>query len=308
MKLTGPAKARVGIAKCKNNGNMYGVRVDINGDKWTASWSFPIKPETAAREGYEENEFPPDLKYAPTFPGCPYCGKREELIAPPRPAPAPIPARPNRALRLSVTTKNIDDIGQILTSMNLPFSSFTQTGFNCDVLFLNCGTHDFISANDLRNFVDRGGCLYASDLTDTHLTAAFPGMMTTLGHVGVACRIMADVVDAELRGILGSQVPVYFNTGVWTVIDRCNGDTILAGSPGSRYAGVPILVRFRYGQGMVFFTSFHNHVQASDKEQALLQLLVLRQLGANANMTIEEAGLTYGVDVAAIKAKFKDNY
>jgi len=70
----------VGIAKCPNTKKIYGVRVEERNPKhWFATWAFPIKPETAKREGYEENDFPSDLMYDPTFPGCPYCHKREEL-------------------------------------------------------------------------------------------------------------------------------------------------------------------------------------------------------------------------------------
>ena len=68
------------------------------------------------------------------------------------------------------------------------------------------------------------------------------------------------------------------------------------------------MVSRKYGKGSIFFTCFHNHVQASEKEKALLQLLVLRQVGINSNMTIDEAGQSLGVDVDAIKAKFKTNW
>lgn len=70
----------VGIAKCPNTKKIYGVRVEERYPKqWYATWAFPIKPETARREGYEENDFPSDIMYDSTFPGCPYCHKREEL-------------------------------------------------------------------------------------------------------------------------------------------------------------------------------------------------------------------------------------
>ncbi|MCL2086119.1 MAG: VWA domain-containing protein [Oscillospiraceae bacterium] len=69
----------VGIAKCPNTKKIYGVRVEERRSKWYATWAFPIKPETARREGYVENDFPSDLKYDSKFPGCPYCGKREDL-------------------------------------------------------------------------------------------------------------------------------------------------------------------------------------------------------------------------------------
>lgn len=69
----------VGIAKCPNTKKIYGVRVEERRSKWYATWAFSIKPEIASREGYVENDFPSDLKYDAAFPGCPYCGKREDL-------------------------------------------------------------------------------------------------------------------------------------------------------------------------------------------------------------------------------------
>jgi Mg-chelatase subunit ChlD len=71
--------AAIGIAKCPNTKKIYGVRVEERDSKWHATWAFPIKPEIARREGYTEGNFPADLKYDATFPGCPYCHRREEL-------------------------------------------------------------------------------------------------------------------------------------------------------------------------------------------------------------------------------------
>ncbi|MCL1988203.1 MAG: VWA domain-containing protein [Firmicutes bacterium] len=72
--------AAVGIAKCQHTNKIYGVRVEEKGkDKWWATWTFPIKPEVATREGYSEQPFPADIQYEKNYPGCPYCQQFEDL-------------------------------------------------------------------------------------------------------------------------------------------------------------------------------------------------------------------------------------
>jgi hypothetical protein len=64
------------------------------------------------------------------------------------------------------------------------------------------------------------------------------------------------------------------------------------------------MVKVKYGNGLIFYTSFHNHAQASENEKALLQLLLLRQFGANSNSSIEIVSSDFGVDINVIKSKF----
>ena len=78
---TGKKNAVIGIAKCPATGNIYGVRLEEKADKkcW-ATWAFPIKTETARREGYLTTQFPSDILYEKEYPGCPYCKKFEDLV------------------------------------------------------------------------------------------------------------------------------------------------------------------------------------------------------------------------------------
>ena len=72
--------AAIGIAKCRNTGKIYGVRVEEKKKGvWSATWAFPIKPEIAIREGYTEQPFPAGLQFDNEYPGCPYCMKFEDL-------------------------------------------------------------------------------------------------------------------------------------------------------------------------------------------------------------------------------------
>lgn len=68
----------------------------------------------------------------------------------------------------------------------------------------------------------------------------------------------------------------------------------------------PVMVMKQYGQGHVFFTSFHNHKQISEKEKMLLQLLLLKQLSVNANMSLDQMGDLIGLNISAMRQKFSE--
>ncbi len=293
--------ALVGIAKCPHTKQLYGVRIEIEKNKWIATWAFSIRPEIAKREGYTANQFPSDLIYSKEYPGCPYCHRKEDLAEISKP-------EIKKTLKVGVSSPCYDDIGKILTSLKIPHEPFTKCQFNCNLLFLNCGTNDSINPSQLKKYVESGGCVYASDLTDTIISSAFPGLFNFKGHVGEVCKIYADVVDSELREIVGNKILIEFDMPIWAVLNKSQGSTLLVGSSGSKYSGLPIMVKVAFGKGIIFYTCFHNHSQASEKEQALLQLLVLKQIGSNANMSIEEASAGIGIDINKIKAKFKTNY
>lgn len=291
-------KALVGVAKCPNTNKLYGVRVDTTNKQWIATWAFPIIPEVAKREGYTENQFPPDIAYAKGYPGCPYCRKMENL------AVISKPKAPPKKIRISVTSSGCDNIGSILSSMKINYSNYSSSEFQCDILFVNCLTSDNLQPDDLRDYVNNGGCLYASCYADTLIKEAFPGIFIT-NHSGIPHTEKVTVEDPELKSIIGNSITVKFDTAWAKLFSAKNSTCILRSTRAGNY---PIMVSLKYGKGTIFFTCFHNHVQASEKEKALLQLLVLKQLGSNSNQSIDETGEALGIDVEQIKAKFKSNW
>ena len=291
-------KALVGVAKCPKTNQLYGVRIDTTNRKWVATWAFPIKPEIAKREGYVENQFPPDIAYAREYPGCPYCRKTEDLAAISKPKSIP------RKLRISVTSSGCDDIGSILSSMKINYSPFSTSRYQCDILFVNCLTSDNLRSDELRSYVNNGGCLYASCYADTLVKEAFPGIFNT-DHSGRPHTENVTVEDPELRSIIGNKISVEFDTA-WAKLYSAKNSTCILRSTNIGF--LPIMVSLKYGKGTIFFTCFHNHVQASEKEKALLQLLVLKQLGSNSNQSIEETGAELGIDIEKIKSKFRSNW
>ncbi|MCR4562020.1 MAG: hypothetical protein K5694_02290 [Bacilli bacterium] len=300
-------EAVVGIAKCPKTGKLYGVRIDSSRPKWIATWAFEIDDAEAKREKYTANVFPPDLQYDKEYPGCPYCHTHEDLFKISQINAPVVDKKPKKAPKIYVTTANYDNIGAILHEMKIPFSGFNGK-FDCDILFINCGTNDDLDVMKLRDFVKRGGCVYASDLASGFLIDTFGELFDFEGNIGEVGTVPAKILDPELRKVAGDHISIYFDLPIWSVLREVKGETLISGGFGSKYHGVPIMVKVPYGEGTIFYTSFHNYAQASKKEKALLELLILKQIGSRDGTDIEEAGKAVGFDIDKIKATFKKNF
>jgi len=199
--------------------------------------------------------------------------------------------------KICVSSPGCDDMGSILQTLELGFDHFKRGGFNCEMLFLNCLTEDTIDERQLRAFVQNGGCLYASCYMDDTINTAFPGVFNFGGHIGNPMKHMTvDVLDTELQPYIGKQINVTFDTQ-WAVLNSVpKGEVILraAASTDRAYAGKPIMVKVQYGKGYIFFTSFHNYVNATEKEKNILQILLFKQIstvkGSSVPMAIEKIG------------------
>lgn len=198
-----------------------------------------------------------------------------------------------------VTSKGFDDIGKVLRSIGVEFEPF-KGEYDCDLLFANCGSGDYLDSASIQRFVHAGGCLYASDLTSGLLSSAFPGMFR-FGGSGSPGMVDAKVVDAELRSVIGNSTTVHFDMGAWSVLDSCQGETLVEAAPGTAYAGRPLMVEVEVGKGVIFYTSFHNRAQVSAQEKVLLQLLVLKQISTSSKTTLAKASQSLGISLTALK-------
>jgi molecular chaperone DnaK len=197
-------------------------------------------------------------------------------------------------LNLLVTPPCYDDIGKILASLGLPVRTYAGSGrLECDIVFINCGTPTAPDADDLREFVSGGGCVYASDHADGLVSRAFPGLFEFGGHLGDLGSVTAEVADPELRTELGKKIAVTFDMPGWARLDAVapEGRVLLRDPKG----GKPLMAMAPFGGGTVFFTCFHNHAQASGAEQKLLQLLVLKQISVAAGVPIETVTNARGI-------------
>lgn len=192
-------------------------------------------------------------------------------------------------LSIRVTTVGTwDDIGQVLRNMGVDYEAFDGE-FDSTILFANCGTPDVVDVSRLRSFVEAGGCLYASDLQAATVLAAFPDLFRSGQGISTG-GLEASVEDPELAEIIGNSVHIHFDTG-GRVLESDVGVTILRDPVSAQ----PIMLEVPAGKGAVFFTSFHNHSQATKNERQLLQLLVLKQIGRTTNKSVAAAGRDLGL-------------
>lgn len=202
--------------------------------------------------------------------------------------------------KVFATRPGNDNIGANLTSMGVEFEPF-HGSFDCALPFVNCGTPDHVDPRALAELVRGGGCVYASDHADDLVAQAFPRVFDFGGHSGNTGHVAADVVDPELRDVLGSRIHVEFDMGAWAVLLGGRAGALLVSAEGSQQAGHPIMAYAEYGEGSVFYTCFHNKAQTSDREKRLLQLLVVKQLSARSSQSFERAGKSLGLTLDDIR-------
>ncbi len=178
--------------------------------------------------------------------------------------------------KIYVTSAGYDDIGQVLTSK------------------------DHLDPGQLRDFVHLGGCLYASDQTSGLIAVAFPGAFQFRGS-GKAGQVAANVLDDELRQVVGDTTAIHFDMPAWSVLEQCQGETLVEAARCTPYAGRPLMVEVEHGEGAIFYTSFHNRAQVSRQEQVLLQMLVLKQMSTSSKTTVTQTSQSLGINLAALR-------
>lgn len=207
-----------------------------------------------------------------------------------------------QSMRIVVTQPHYDDIAKILDSMKIEYTPYDGT-FECDFLFLNCGTADHVPAEEVRRFVERGGCLYASDWTSSIVDRAFPNVFDFAGNSGETGTVTARVCDGELRDVIGDTIDILFDLGGWSVLNSVRKGNVILESTHTRK---PLMVMMAYEKGTIFYTCFHNHSQISRTEEILMQLLVLKQISAATGVSLERAGERAGVSLVKYRKEMQN--
>jgi hypothetical protein len=169
-----------------------------------------------------------------------------------------------------------------------------------DIIFLNCGLSDvdFVSrlfgnptaVANLRQFVQQGGSVYASDWAYYVVEKTWPDFVDFAGDdsrgdsakVGTApFNVTAQVVDAQMALSLGqTSMVLHYPLVAWVVMESVSpSTTIYIRGDAEIYTGatlrdVPHTVAFRPGAGRVLFTSFHQEAGINPDMQRVLQLLI----------------------------------
>jgi hypothetical protein len=216
---------------------------------------------------------------------------------------------PPRTLRLAVTPAHYDDMGRLLTNLGEgyrhtllhPAALYNPKALaQFDVVFLTCAASTSLDARlnrTVRQFVEQGGTLYASDLRFDVLVGAFPEYIdrSQLGRTGAGFQtVKARVIDPGLRAELGEEIPLQFNVGGWrpAAFQRTKVTTCLEGkfrADGGWAGQGPLLVKFAHKKGVVIFTSFHNAAQNSELEKKLLEYLVFTAVTVQVEAEVRKA-------------------
>jgi len=233
----------------------------------------------------------------------------------------------------------LDNMGSAYQYTNITNSDLANQSFDLnqfEILFINCSskasTYAVNSANKLRDWVFNGGSLYASDWAYIYIKEAFPNNINFPVNpmIGSVQSVKANVEDDGLKAVLGSSIiDLNFNLSGWVVIDDVPSGTkvylsgtystsessslsklrnglvnrqLLLSSPTGIKSG-PLMVSFKYGQGNVIFTTFHNEPQATEQEKKLLEYLILRPIVQNlVNDAIASLPSGYEVDKEIVGA------
>ena len=217
-----------------------------------------------------------------------------------------------------------DDMGKMLREMGEGYQDFKVIEPNTfgdnpsplddiDVLFLTCARGDGEGKEvkeALVRFVERGGTLYASDWRFKAINEAFPEFVDadTVGE-GDKQEVTADVVDPGLRDFIGPTILLNFDMPRWktAAFAKSKVTTLVRGkckfyknnqrNPRDRVgvlAEVPLLVKFKVGDGTVIFTSFHNEKQNSDTQKNLLHYLVFTLVVADIDAKVTASNQSAG--------------
>jgi hypothetical protein len=224
-----------------------------------------------------------------------------------------------KPLRLAVTPSTWDNMAKLLDKLGAGYKykmvndielRNAQKFDEFDVLFLTCGGAAPELKENLRNFVARGGTLYASDLRYPCIAKAFPDFVNKKYEgYGLANQfVQAKVKDPGLKAILGKQVVLKFDAGGWrpaafagpkvtTLLEGTYKGT--TGAMGLNLAAArahfsPLLVKFPFGEGTVIFTSFHNEKQNSKTEDKLLKYLVFSAVTAQVETKVTKTMISGG--------------
>ena len=164
-----------------------------------------------------------------------------------------------------------------------------------DIIFLNCGSdvayefEDEAETEALREYISSGGLLYLSDLEMPLLWMLFPDEFEyDKNHFGVEGTIEAEVTFDDLASFIGkSSVDIHFNLDDWMgLIDQTLSDEIEVLLRGDYLTydfwtddeipveNEPLAILYRYGEGALIFTSFHNTGAATTDQRSVLNFYV----------------------------------
>lgn len=161
----------------------------------------------------------------------------------------PIGAKAADIGKLAVTPSGYDDMKSVLTGMGFSPDEISWDDLKSldklkqySAVYINCsGDTDTVATeavDSLKQYVQDGGVIYASDWANSIIARAFPGKITfynggtsAMGaRAGNAGSVTAKVADSGMAAVLGkSEIEVNFDLGSWAVMTATTGTTYFTG-------------------------------------------------------------------------------
>jgi len=204
-------------------------------------------------------------------------------------------------VKIGVTQSAFDNVGQILRVFGAGTEIHTLTSRDFDsidrlqefyAIFINCGSHCAVNTRVLNSYVRLGGIVYASDHAGETIQVAFPMMFDLFKDNASQIVSDAQIVHSTLASHMRiGELDVVFDLGGWysiTELSDCATVYIEGKLSGDRET-TPLAISFDYGDGRVFYTSFHNSAQANFHIINFIEYLVFRILNVEADRSLQEA-------------------
>jgi len=191
-----------------------------------------------------------------------------------------------------ISNPNVDSTGYVLYYSPSDLLNDLNLLNKFSIVFINCGADEYIDPtmiNNIKEYVQSGKSLYASDWAYCFVENPFPEYIDFYGEdtipgdakVGEEEMVTALVVDQGLKEQLGKDnVEINFNLGSWVIMNEVsnNTQTMIKATVHDFYGNTlpdrPIMVKFKYGNGRVLYTSFHNEAQnTEDMEKILIRII-----------------------------------
>ena len=171
-------------------------------------------------------------------------------------------------LTIAVIPGSFDEIGSLLDGIGLAYDVKTTALFNSrkdlddyDMVFVACSSvPSGYDADELRDWIELGGRLYASDLAVNGFETLFPDEYSLSGSASAWGSTVVTLLDADIIASVGTDtLTVTYESGVSPLLLDGDSDvdsTILI-EVDLFGIDVPATVRMQHGFGSATFTAFH---------------------------------------------------